>query len=72
MNHSARWVQTPEISEFDSAEEVLLRATERVSNDVYERFTMGSLDRTQLKEAYRLLSDWTNLSKELIELMGRA
>jgi hypothetical protein len=51
---------------------VLLCATEKVSSEVYERFTTGGLDRAQLMEAYRLLSEWTNLSKELIELMGRA
>jgi hypothetical protein len=55
--------------EDDSLENVLLKAGDRMSDAAYESYTVGRLDRNQLKEVYELLSRWTAESQRLLEIM---
>lgn len=53
----------------DTAEEAVLQAGDKLSEVAYERYTTGRISQSQLKEAYRLLAEWTKRSEKLLRLM---
>lgn len=69
MSYSAKESESV-ASNDDSLEDIILDAGDRLSNVAYERYTTGQMTQQELKEVYKLLSEWTARSERLLAIMS--
>ena len=71
VNHvnSQRIVKVENVVEttVQQAEEMILEAGRTLSEALYEKFSSGNLTTLELHELYGKLTQWTEISKDLLE-----
>ena len=55
--------------EAERAEELVLKADAKLSEEVYERFVQGTLSLERLETVYSTLREWSELSERILRLL---
>ncbi len=61
-----RTSRVPNATEMQTAEEMILEAGTVLNEAVYERFSCGEITQSEMHELYRVLTQWTILSEQLL------
>jgi hypothetical protein len=58
-----------QITTREQIEDALLQVTERIQEELEERHIVGEVRSDELKEIYRLISDWTQTAQKLLNIV---
>ena len=61
-----RTSRVPNATEMQTAEEMILQAGTVLNEAVYEKFSCGEITQSEMHKLYRVLTQWTILSEQLL------